>query len=102
VQRRVLLPFLFAHWLLVLLASIIGLRWVDGWVVGWPAGRSAVVPLRRTSPACLFCFACRAVFSCAPTSFRPPLHLPRCSSSPHHPAPVYEYEPLAAERAGAV
>lgn len=49
VHRRVLLPFLFAHWLLVLLASIIGL-----------------------------------------------------SSSPHHPAPVYEYEPLAAERAGAV
>ena len=40
-QSRWLLPVLFAHWVLVLLTSIIGLRWAGAWLEAGGWGRVA-------------------------------------------------------------
>ena len=93
VQGRWLLPVLLVHWALVLLASIIGLRWAGGragGIVSGPCGGGAV-----EGAAVLWLGRNPAILAAIPPP--PPLFV-RARSASGEPPAAYEYEPLAAER----
>ncbi len=105
-QSRWMLPFLFTHWLLVLIASIVGLRcgrWpalVEGqqWHLAPLSG--GLAPAAAHRPRAWQLCGCRRPRPQNTGGSPMRAALLCCSASGHHPAYEYagEYEPLAAER----